>query len=62
MELLSQELIKCIGKKIILYLKNSFRYEGTLINVDTDFISLYDVKSCKNKLIRLDSIAEVEHD
>lgn len=59
---LTEELRTKIGEKILVFLKNSFRYEGKLLQIlDGNFLQLHDIKSNKKKLISIGQIAEVEY-
>ena len=49
-----------IGKKVILFTKRNFRFQGTVNDVDEKFIEIFDEIKQKSKIISLDEIAEIE--
>ncbi len=57
-----EELKKMIGKELLIFLKNDFRYKGTLINIIGSFVVISDHKSGQNKMISIDKISEIEYD
>ena len=62
-ESLILELNRCKGSKIVIFLKNGFRYRGELLKILEDgFILMRDDKINQNKLIAIEQIAEVNFD
>lgn len=57
-ELIKKELK--IGKVFLIFLKNGFRYEGRIIDIDNNFVKLFDFKSKSNRLISINSIENIE--
>ena len=58
---LASELANMVGKDVLVFLNNDFRYRGELIKSGDCFITVADKKSNMNKLIRIDKISEVEY-
>lgn len=59
-ELLVERLKTSVGKSIIIFLHNNFRFEGKLLNTDNRFIELLDFKSGKIKVVDISEIKELE--
>ena len=55
------ELLAMLGKDVLVFLDNNFRYSGELIKAEDYFITIADKKSGMNQLIRIDKIAEVKY-
>ena len=51
---------KLIGKKVILFTKKSFRFEGEVKSYDGRFLEIFDEIKKKPKLIHVDEIIEIE--
>lgn len=49
-----------IGKKVILFTKKSFRFEGKIQSYDGRFLEIFDEIKHKSKLIHIDEIVEIE--
>ena len=49
-----------VGKKVILFTRRNFRFQGTVNDVDEKFIEIFDEIKQKSKIISLDEIAEIE--
>jgi len=62
-ESLILELNRRKGSKIVIFLKNGFRYRGELLKIlEEGFILMRDDKINQNKLIAIEQIAEVNFD
>lgn len=53
---------KIIGKRIILYTKKNFRFQGVVQEFDGKFVEIYDELKRKPKMISIDEITEFEVD
>jgi hypothetical protein len=53
---------KIIGKKIILYTKKNFRFQGEVKDFDGQFIEIFDELKNKPKMININEITEYEID
>lgn len=51
---------KLIGKKIILYTKKNFRFQGEVKDYDGTFIEIFDELKKKPKMINVSEITEYE--
>lgn len=51
---------KLIGKRVILFTKKSFRFEGEVISYDGRFLEIFDEIKKKSKLIHIDEVMEIE--
>jgi hypothetical protein len=49
-----------ISKKVILFTKRNFRFQGTINDVDAKFIEIFDDIKKKSKIIAIEEIAEIE--
>ena len=59
-ELIKKRVNDSLGKIVLVFLKNNFRFEGKLTNTDDEFFEILDFKSNSFKLIRFDEIKEME--
>ncbi|MHA1471087.1 MAG: LSM domain-containing protein [Candidatus Asgardarchaeia archaeon] len=57
-EIIKEELNKNIGKIVLIFLKNGFRYKGKLIALDNDFLKINDFKSGV-EIISIDSVQQM---
>ena len=58
---LVNDLKDLIGKKLILYRNNNFRYEGKLLDVSNDgFIKIYDFKKLQIRYLKISELLEWE--
>lgn len=48
------------GKKVIIFTKAKFRYEGTLIEGNHLFIEMYDTVKKKKRLLNTEMIEDIE--
>lgn len=53
---------KLIGKRIILYTKKNFRFQGEVKDFDGQFIEIFDELKKKPKMINIQEITEYEID
>lgn len=56
----NQFWIRLQGSTIKIFLKNGFKYEGTLEAVCQDFLDVLDFKLQKSKIVRIDDVQDVE--
>ena len=61
-ELIRDRLKKSISKDAILYLRNGFRYEGEVLNVDDSHVEILDFRSNRVHLILISDIKDMEID
>lgn len=54
------ELEKFIGKTVLIFTKNKFRFEGKVIDTSTNFLWMNDVKKERMKLLHIEEIAEID--
>jgi len=59
-ELMNEKLKSYVGKKVLIFLINSFRYEGKIIDCDDEYVEILDIKTASIKFIRLTDIKELE--
>lgn len=53
---------KIIGKRIILYTKKNFRFQGEVKDFDGQFLEIFDELKQKPKMINVNEITEFEVD
>ena len=58
-EILKERLKKSIGKYVILFLNNNFRFEGKITNCDDKFVEIIDRKLNDFKLIEINKISDL---
>ncbi len=51
---------RLIGKRVILFTKKSFRFEGEVMSYDGRFLEILDEIKKKSKLIHIDEVMEIE--
>jgi hypothetical protein len=51
---------KLIGKKITLYTKKNFRFQGEVKDYDGQFLEIFDELKRKPKMININEITEFE--
>jgi hypothetical protein len=56
------KLDKLIGKRIILFTKKNYRFQGEVIDFDGKFLEIFDDIKQKSKMIHIDNIVEFEID
>lgn len=54
------KLEKTIGRRIILFTKKNFRFQGEVKDFDGRFLEILDEVKNKSKMINVDEIAEYE--
>lgn len=59
-ELIKKRVRESIGKEVLVFLLNNFRYEGKLTNFDEEYFEMLDFKTNSYKLIRMDQIKDLE--
>ena len=59
-EILKQRLKKSIGKNILIFLKNGFRYEGKITNSDDFYVEILDKKIDGFKILEISKISDIE--
>jgi small nuclear ribonucleoprotein (snRNP)-like protein len=59
---MEEKMKNLIGKKVILYTKKGFRFEGQVIDFDGKFLDIFDQIKGKSKMINIDEIIEIEKD
>jgi len=57
-ELISERLKKSIGKKIIIFLQNGFRFEGKLTNCDEKYVEILEPRGYK--IIQIKDISDID--
>lgn len=51
---------KIIGKRVILYTKKNFRFQGEVKDYDGQFLEIFDELKKKPKMININEITELE--
>jgi small nuclear ribonucleoprotein (snRNP)-like protein len=59
---MEEKMRSLIGKKVVLYTKKGFRFEGTVSDFDGKFLEVADRIKGKSKMINIDEIIEIEKD
>jgi len=59
---MEEKLRSLIGKKIVLYTKKGFRFQGKVLDFDGKFLDINDEIKGKSKMINVDEIIEIEKD
>lgn len=59
-ELIKESLSTSIGKVVLVFLKNGFRFEGKVLGCDEEFLKIYDFKRRSEKFIKINDISEAE--
>ncbi len=59
-ELIKSELSKNIGKKVLIFLLNDFRYEGVILDCDEEFVKINDLKTNSQQIISINKINQIE--
>jgi len=57
-ELIKKRLNKNIGKRVLIFLHNNFRYEGKITGCDNEYLEILEPRGYK--IIKIDEIKEVE--
>ena len=53
---------KLIGKRIVLFTKKNYRFQGEVKNFEPPFLEIFDDIKQKSKMIHIDNIVEFEID
>jgi hypothetical protein len=56
------KLDRLIGKRIILFTKKNYRFQGEVKDFDGTFLEIFDDIKQKSKMIHVDNIVEFEVD
>jgi small nuclear ribonucleoprotein (snRNP)-like protein len=56
------KLDRLIGKRIILFTKKNYRFQGEVKDFDGKFVEIFDDIKQKSKMIHVDNIVEFEVD
>jgi small nuclear ribonucleoprotein (snRNP)-like protein len=56
------KLDRLIGKRIILFTKKNYRFQGEVKDFDGTFLEIFDDIKQKSKMIHVDNIVEFEID
>jgi len=56
------KLDRLIGKRIILFTKKNYRFQGEVKDFDGKFVEIFDDIKQKSKMIHIDNIVEFEID
>jgi len=59
-DILKKRLIESIGKEILIFLHNNFRYQGKITNCDEKFVEVLDYKTSSYRLIEITDIKDAE--
>jgi small nuclear ribonucleoprotein (snRNP)-like protein len=59
---MEEKMRSLIGRKVILYTKKGFRFEGEVKDFDGKFLDIFDKIKGKSKMINIDEIIEIEKD
>ena len=59
-ELIKDSLKENAGKRILFFLQNGYRFEGTIIACDGDFLKYKDSKKNCIRIQKLEDIKELE--
>jgi len=59
-EIITKRLRESKGKRILVFLKNNFRYEGKLIDSDDSVFEFFDYREKRNMIKSIADIRELE--
>lgn len=59
-EIIKKRLSNSVGKTVLVFLHNNFRYEGKVTNCDEAYLEILDFKTNSYKIISLKEIKEIE--
>ena len=54
------KLDNLIGKRIVIYTKKNYRFQGEVKDFDGKFLEIFDEVKQKSKMIHIDNILEFE--
>lgn len=55
-----ERLVKNKGKRVIIFLKNGFKYQGIIQGADNTWLELFEQTISRVKIIKIDEIADFE--
>ena len=55
-----ESLKNSIGKSVIFFNDNGFRFEGKILDVSGEFLRYYDTHKGQERFVRIESIREIE--
>jgi hypothetical protein len=58
---LEEKMNSLVGRRIIIYTKKGFRFEGEVLDFDGKFLDIFDEVKQKKKMINIDEIIEIEN-
>jgi len=59
-EIIKERMENSVGKTVLIFLNNNFRYEGKVIGCDELFVEILDFKTNAYKIIAIAEIKEME--
>lgn len=59
-EIIRKRASESLGKEVLVFLYNNFRFEGKLINADETYLEILDKRSSSYKIIKIEEIKEME--
>ncbi len=59
-EIIKERLRESLGKVILVFTLNNFRFEGKLTNIDETYLEMLDFKTNSYKIIELNQIKDME--
>ena len=59
-EIMRKRLKESLGKTILIFLNNNFRYEGKLTGSDERYIEMLDFKTNSYKVIAIKEVKDLE--
>ncbi len=59
-EIVRKRASESLGKEVLIFLYNNFRFQGKLTNADETFLEVLDTRSKSYKIIKIEEIKEME--
>ena len=59
-EIIKERLNNSIGKVVLVFTFNNFRYEGKVTNIDASYLEILDFRSHSYKIISLKEIKDLQ--
>lgn len=59
-ELIKKRVSESVSKKVLIFLKNKFRYAGKVTNCDDNYIEIFDEHSNNYRIINISDIESME--
>jgi len=59
-ELIKKRASESLGKIVLIFLYNNFRFQGKLTNADETYLEVLDTRSSSYKIIKISEIKEME--